>query len=118
MNKRLIEYDPLTRTSVWHHYDDHMRETVIEEIQDVEHIIESNKRSQSHDVGGAMGLTETDRKGIEKGWWKVATIPNSVIMKWKKEKGIDVFNKDHAKAVAKLLNDPEWRYLRTGTGRI
>lgn len=116
--KRLLDYDRLTRTAVYHEYDEANKQTIIEEIQDVEPILETNKRIQTHDAGGAMGLTEYSRKGIKKGWWHVASIPNGVILRWKKEKGIDVFNKDHWKAVVKLLNDPEWRYLRTGTGRI
>lgn len=118
MSKRLIEYDPLARTQVWHHYDDLTRETIIEEIQDVDHIIEVNKKTQTHDVGGAKGLTEYSRKGIQRGWWHVASIPNGVIHKWLVEKGVDVMNKDHWPKVKQLLNDPEWRYLRTGTGRI
>ena len=118
MEKRLLDYDPLTRTSVYHHYDDLTKETVIEEIQDVGHFLEVNKRTQTHDVGGGGGLNEYSRKGIKAGWWHVATIPNSVIVKWKQDHGIDVFNKDHTPGIKRLLNDPEWRYLRTGTGRV
>lgn len=118
MGKRLIEHDPITKTAVWHHYDDLTQETVIEEIQDVEHYLEGNKLTQTHDVGGSMGLTEYSRKGIKKGLWHVASIPNGVINKWLVEKGVNVFNKDHWPAVKKLLNDSDWRYLRTGTGRV
>ena len=118
VTKRLIEHDPLTKTSIYHSYDDLTKETVIEEIQDVSHFLEVNKNTQNHDVGGGGGLNEYSRKGIKKSWWHVASIPNSVIMKWKRDFGVDVFNKDHTKAIKKLLNDPEWRYLRTGTGRV
>lgn len=118
MTKRLIDYDPLTKTSIYHSYDDLTKETVIEEIQDVSHYLEVNRNTQNHDVGGGGGLNEYSRKGIKKSWWHVASVPNSVILKWKKEKGVDVFNKDHTQAIKKLLNDPEWRYLRTGTGRV
>jgi len=62
--KRLLDYDPLTRTSVFHHYDDLTKETVIEEIQDVADYLEGNKRTQTHDVGGGGGLNEYSRKGI------------------------------------------------------
>jgi hypothetical protein len=118
VEKRLLDYDPLTRTSTFHHYDDLTKETVIEEIQDVEHFLESNRRTQTHDVGGAKGLNEYSRKGIAKGWWHVATIPNTVILKWKRDYGVDVFDKNHTQGIKRLLNDPEWRYLRTGTGRV
>jgi hypothetical protein len=91
VTKRLIDYDPLSRTGVYHSYDDQTKETVIEEIQDVSHFLEVNRNTQNHDVGGGGGLNEYSRKGIKNGWWHVAK---------------------------KLLNDPEWRYLRTGTGRV
>ena len=118
MTKRLIDYDPLSRTGVYHSYDDQTKETVIEEIQDVSHFLEVNRNTQNHDVGGGGGLNEYSRKGIKNGWWHVASIPNSVIMKWKKEKGVDVFNKHHTQEIKKLLIGLEWRYLRTGTGRV
>lgn len=118
MTRRLVDFDPLTKTSIYHDYDDLLKETVIEEIQDVSHFLEVNKNTQNHDTGGGGGLTDYSRQGIKKGWWHVASIPNSVIVKWKKELGVDIFNKDHTKAIKRLLNDPEWRYLRTGTGRV
>ena len=49
---------------------------------------------------------------------EVAEIPMVVALKWKEERGIDVFNRDHWPAVKKLLRDPEWRHLRTSPGRI
>ena len=49
---------------------------------------------------------------------KVASIPNAVAMIWLTRYGVDVFKKDHAPAVRRLLNDPEWRHLRTAPGKI
>ena|GEM_PF-1207759 len=43
----------------------------------------------------------------------VAKIPLFVVEMWKKQYGIDVFNKDHEKAVERLLNNPDLRYLKT-----
>ncbi len=45
--------------------------------------------------------------------WRVASIPMGVQYIWMVEKGVDVYNPDHAEAVAKLLDDPDWRYLKT-----
>jgi ribonuclease HI len=45
-------------------------------------------------------------------------IPNLVIEKWRNEKGIDVLNKDHWPAVKKLLNDPEYKWLKTTSGFV
>jgi hypothetical protein len=49
---------------------------------------------------------------------KVASIPNAVAMIWLTRYGVDVFKKDHLPAVRKLLNDPEWRHLRTAPGKL
>lgn len=118
MNKRVLDYDPLTRTTTYHAYDDATKTTWIEEVQDVEPYIERNKRTQAHDVGGAMGMNDYFRQGVKNGWAHVATIPNGVIHKWLVEKGVNLYNKDHWPKVRKLLNDPDWRYVRTGLGRV
>jgi hypothetical protein len=47
----------------------------------------------------------------------VASIPLHVVELWKKVYGIDVFNKDHEKAVIRLLNDSELRHFRTNNGK-
>jgi hypothetical protein len=49
---------------------------------------------------------------------KVASIPNAVAMIWLTRYGVDVFKKDHWPAVRRLLNDPEWRHLRTAPGKL
>lgn len=116
--KRLIEYDPVTHTETWHDYDPVTKVTTIAEIQDVEPILESNLAARNHGVGGAKGLNEYSKNGFKKNWWHAATIPTMVIAKWKRDLGVDVFNKDHWPAVKRLLNSPDWRYLRTGTGRV
>jgi hypothetical protein len=48
----------------------------------------------------------------------VAKIPMIIVELWWNKHGIDVFNKAHADGVRKLLNDPEYGYLRTGGGQI
>ena len=118
MAKRLIDYDPVTLTQTWHDYDVASDKTEIVEIKDVEHVLESTNAARNWDVGGAKGLNAYSKKGIKEGFWHVASIPNSVQLKWKTELGIDIFNKDHWPAVRKLLNDSEWAYLRTGTGQV
>jgi hypothetical protein len=45
--------------------------------------------------------------------WKVASIPIGVQYKWLIHHGVDVMNRDHWPKVKRLLNDPEWRYLKT-----
>ena len=44
---------------------------------------------------------------------RVASIPASLIVKWKWEEGLDVYNPDHSKRLAAKLNSSEFRHLRT-----
>ena len=48
----------------------------------------------------------------------VASIPPAVQLKWLQTYGVRAWDKAHKGAVARLLNDPEWRHLRTAPGRI
>jgi len=120
--KRLIDYDSETLTATWHDYDHETKTTTIAEVQDVDPIVRSSLAIQTHDTGGAMGLNEYSRKGIKNSWWHVARIPNSVIVQWQKQYGVDLFKMGKcewtAKKVRQLLNSPDWKYLRTGTGRV
>jgi hypothetical protein len=43
----------------------------------------------------------------------VARIPLIVIAKWRNELGVDYWNPDHQGKVDALLNDADWRWLRT-----
>ena len=43
----------------------------------------------------------------------VARIPLIIVAKWRHELGVDYFNPDHQDKVDRLLNDPDWRWLRT-----
>lgn len=118
MRKRLIDYDPTTGVATYHAHDAMARKTYIETVQDVAPVLERNKAIQNMDDGGARGLTEYSRKGIKANWWHVGEIPNVVMEKWLRDYGVNALKSDHWPKVRKLLNDPEWRYLRTGLGRV
>lgn len=77
--------------------------------QDVEPILDLNKAAYND---GTRGYTPS------RDLRKIAEIPLIVAEKWRNELGVDVFNKDHAPAVRRLLNDPEYLYLRTAPGRV
>lgn len=109
MSKRLLDYDPLTRVSTYHAYDAQTDMTWIEEVQDVEPYLERNK---------ALQTPEYSKQGIKNEWWHVATIPVGIQYKWLREDGINIFNKAHWPAVKRKLMDPDYRYLRTGMGRL
>jgi len=107
--KRSLGKDPLTGIESFHVYDPMTDITHIEEVQDVEPILNRNKN---------LANTNHSSDGIKNSWWHAATIPNIVIAKWLNEEGIDFFNKDHWPAVKRKLDDPDYRYLRTGTGKL
>lgn len=95
----------MTGVKTFHEYNELTDEITISTEMDVEPILERNKEQFK------QGKPEGD-------FWKAATIPNTVIERWIREKGVNVFNKDHWPAVKRLLNDPEWRHLRTGNFRL
>lgn len=108
--RRLLDWDPATRHSVWHSYDDVTGETTIDSVWDAEPTLELNKAAWKED--------ELLRPGRMGEFFRVASIPNGVIEKWLIEEGIDLFDRNHWTAVQRKLNDPSWRYLRTSTGRV
>ena len=110
MTKRIVDYDPLTGMTTTFDYDHASDTTYVGREQDISLLIESNKAMQN-DI-------EYSKNGIKTEWWHMCKIPPLVIEKWKNEKGIDVLNKDHWKAVKKLLNDPEYKWLKTTSGFI
>lgn len=99
-----MDIDPITRMLTWHEYDEMTDETTISYVQDVDPVLEGNKQDYN----------DWDRHqdwGNE--YRHVARIPASVQLKWLIEDGVDIYNKDHKEAVARKLNDSEWRHLRT-----
>lgn len=105
--KQILDYDPFTGMTTYFDYAPETDTTIIYREQDVSPILEMNKAMANNG--------DVWKEGVKNSWAHYAQIPNIVIEKWKNEKGVDVFNKDHQKAVFRLLNDPEYRYLKTTT---
>ena len=103
--KRVLDYNPLTGESVVFNYDDATDVLTLVHEQDVSGILDQNKALAAD--------TDRTKKQIKDDMLHYASVPNSVILKWQLEKGVDVFNTKHRKKVFKLLNDPEYRYLKT-----
>jgi len=106
---KLMDIDPFNGIRTYHHYDHQTDVTSIQRVQNVEPILEANKRLQN---------TDHEKQGIKHNWWHAAMIPIMVIEKWLVEDGINAYDPNDIKAVKKKLNDPEWRYLRTGRGKL
>jgi hypothetical protein len=110
MTKRIVDYDPFTGMTTTFDYDFSSNTTYVGREQDFSLLLDANKALQNDE--------SYSKQGIKSEWWHMAKIPNIVIEKWKNEKGIDVLNKDHWPAVKRLLNDPEYRWLKTTAGYI
>lgn len=102
-DKTLIDDSYGFRT--YHEYDELTDETIISYEQDSTPILEHNKALANDD--------DYTKAGIKDGFWHYAEIPNELIVKWLIEDGIDVYDREHAKAVFRKINDPEYLYLRT-----
>jgi hypothetical protein len=71
--------------------------------QDVEPVLEYTKKIRND------GLADL---GIKRDMWHYAHVPPVVILKWRFEHGVDIFNKDHMPKVLQLLNT-EYKALKT-----
>jgi hypothetical protein len=82
------------------------RDLIVQSYQDVEDIIEDNKRWKN--AGKQTGP-----------WRKTSTIPNNIILQWLNEEWergnttIRLFSEEFRRLVQRKLRDPDWAYLRT-----
>ena len=103
--KRLIDYDPYTKTKTYHDYDHSSGKTVIETSQDVSQFLKRNKALQNE--------ASYRQSGFKNDYMHFATVPNAVIMEWKEKYNLDVFNDEDMPKIEKLLQSNEYKYLRT-----
>ena len=83
----------------------HDGNVTIERIQDVEPILDNNKRLQN-----------TPQKSDS--FRHIASIPNIIIERWCHELGVNLIrlsSHEFAKIVGRKLRDPDWAWLRTDT---
>lgn len=92
MGRKTYEYNPEAGT--YYELEDYEDGLIIRTMQDVAPVLDH--------VADVRNSELTDR-GIKKGWWKYATIPGAVWLRWKDE-GVDIFNKDQTKEVLKKIN--------------
>ena len=103
MTTRILDRDPITGIVTTFRYDHANDQFTIGEHQDCEPIIEYNKRV----------MIEADHSGQKKrDWIHYAKIPNVVICQWKTNYGVDFFKREDERRWMKLLNSPEYKYLK------
>jgi hypothetical protein len=108
---RMSDWRPLSanvgrRTDVKFDSDGKM---IIRSLQNVDPIIDHNKEMMNHgDIASTIG-------GLAR---RYAQIPLNIVYQWLVEDGLDVFDPDHQERLARKLNDPDYRYLRTHKGHM
>jgi len=88
---------------------------IIKTTQDVEPVVEFNKTRQT-DGSNGYGKTRELRH--------VATVPDNIVYQWIAEAGIEprrwmaMKRRERMMFLRRKLNDPDWRYLKTVSGRV
>lgn len=95
MSKRVLDHDPLTKTTTYHYYDPMTDQTHIQTVQDVEPFLKRN-RELAND-------SSYKRNGIKKDWYHFATVPNVVLMELKAKYNLDWENKDDLPKIEKVI---------------
>ena len=105
MSKRLFDYNKQTGETEFFHHDHSTGKSYIETVQDVQPYIDRNIKLQN--------TPEYKERGKKQEFMHIATIPNNVIIKIKKDHNIDVFNSEDLPKLERLLMSNEYKYLRT-----
>lgn len=90
---------------------------IVEQKQDVEPILEANKRQFNESP--TANDARIDRKWRDQEWRHVARIPMMWLLKVRNEEGLDFLNPEHMKEITKrYLNDSEYKAFRTAPGKL
>ena len=104
--RRFFDYDELTGEVEWFHFDHDTGRFSIETVQDVEPILDQN-----HRLANAGDGFSADRE-----LRRIASIPHVVYQAWL-GMGFDALLPENRATLRRILNDPDWRKLRTSPGR-
>lgn len=107
-DRRLLSVDENTGLQTFHEHDALTDETRIIHIGETTSVIERNKVLAND--------ADFTKKGIKQEFWMYASIPAGVQVKWLVEHGVDVWDVSHGERIGKLLELPEYKYLKTTTG--
>lgn len=100
--RRLLDHDPMTGVSS--EFESTADGFQVNYTQDVESILEANKAK--------FNATPMRSEHTASEFWHAADIPIVVQMKWLTEHGVDIYNPDHTPGIIRMLNDPDYRYLK------
>ena len=91
-------------------YDHKEEKVVLHNTQDIQPILDMNKMEMNGDSPYGVQNNPDLRK--------VASIPLIIIEKWKRELGVDIYNKNDWPKIKQLLNDSDNRFLRTHESQL
>lgn len=101
MTKELIDANAATGLQIFHEYSEADDTSVYHyRAHGASQVLDRN-RAEAADATGPMGDMV-----------KVASIPVGVIYEWIAKYGVNLYRKDHADGVKRLLNDPDYRWLK------
>jgi len=110
MDKRFLDYDPLTGISTYHYYDRFTDETTIQEVADLEPLQKFRHEARKDEIG--------TKNGIKNSQWLYAKIHPIEQAKFLEKYGYSVFDKSRTKETMKILNtDPVFQVCKTTTGK-
>ena len=99
--ERLLDHNPDTGMKTWFSSSDENEGTWnLRYEQDTSPILNRNKAAQAE----AWNRRED--------MWHAAHIPSIVLLEWKHKHGVEAWNPNHKGGVRRLLDDPDYRYLR------
>ena len=106
MDKRLLDYDPFTGLIQYHHYDEMTDESHIETVQTHHQLnkeLEATKELKNDE--------NYTRKGMKNDMLHYAHIPAGVLHDWH-AMGVNINDR---KELIRMVNKPEYAYLKTTT---
>lgn len=99
----LIDHDPHTGLRKYMNYD---------EATDAIQISYAQDRAAQNTVLDRNKSAQSDQWDRRSDFWHAAHIPVGVMYEWKVKHGVDAWDPAHKPGVMRLLNDPDYRYLR------
>lgn len=102
---RLLDTDPFTGVTTYFDKDPMTGKITLKYSQDVDAVFDMNK----HDA------EQLDKK---KGFWKIGTIPNAIILEWSEQCGHPPYSKEWQEYAKKQLNLSENRKMNPNKIRL
>jgi len=92
-------------------WDENEQRMITRVTQDMDPFIRYCKERQVHE-GSNAGKSKSGE------WYHAATIPDWLYLEWRNKHGVDILQPDSTAAMKRLLNDPEYAWLRIWPGRL